>query len=298
MQLYSYWARATSTTPDTADGTLLELVAYAGSDDSPATARTRAETLANERATLLRAGEDIGGQPDDYPADGVPMREHVVRRLPDGRGGPLAAITRNHYGCLVLSTARFLIIDVDDTGLQLGQPGVEWRGFADFFRNLFRPSPPAPPPLSPRQQLEMRLAAWLQLNPAWNFRLYRTRMGFRLFVTHELLAPDSAATAEVFKAMCADSTYVRMCRRQQCYRARLTPKPWRIGWHRPPNPFPFDTPTQQQEQQTWEQEYETRRQPFSVCEWLGEYGSGTVLPELQPLLQLHDDACLGGRKLA
>ena len=297
MQLYSYWARATSTTPDT-DGTPLELIAYAGSDDSPATARAHAEVLANERANRLLIGEEIVGQPEDYPTEGVPIREHVVRRLPDGRGGQLAAVTRNHYGCLVLSTARFMIIDVDDSGLQQEEPAVAWRGFLDFFQNLFRPTPPAPPPLPPRQQLEMRLAAWLQLYPAWNFRLYRTRMGFRLLVTHELLAPDSATAGEVFQAMRADRTYVRMCRRQQCYRARLTPKPWRIGWHRPPNPFPFDTPAQEQEQQTWQQEYDARRPGFSVCEWLGEYGSGQVLPELKPLIQLHDTACLGGLKLA
>lgn len=296
MQLYSYWARATSTTPNT-DGTPFSLIAYAGSNNSPADAHTRAEQLANERAARLLADENIS-HPDEYPAEGVPLREHLVRRLPDGQGGPLAALTRNHYGCLVLNTTRFMILDVDAADLQPSSVGIKWQDFVDLFWSLFRPTPPSSPPSSPEQQLEMRLAAWLQLYPTWNFRLYRTRLGFRLLVTHELLAPDSAVAQEVFKAMRTDSTYVRLCRQQQCYRARLTPKPWRIGWHRPPNPFPVDTPEQEQQQQAWQQEYDARRENFSVCEWVGEYGSGTVLPGLQALIQLHDDACLGGRKLA
>lgn len=297
MQLYSYWARATATTPNP-DGTPISLVAYAGSNNSPADAHTQAQRLANERATRLLADEPISIYPAEYPAGGVPLREHVIRRLPDSGGGQLAAITRNHYGSLVLNTARFMVLDVDAADLQPLASGLKWQDFVDLFWSLFRPAPPAALPLSPQQLLEMRVAAWLQLYPEWNFRLYRTRLGFRLLVTHALLAPDSAAAQEVFAAMRTDTTYVRLCRQQQCYRARLTPKPWRIGWHRPPNPFPYDTPVQEQQQQVWQQEYDARRKNFSVCELLGEYGSGTVLPVLQPLIQLHDEACLGGRKLA
>ncbi|SDY10447.1 hypothetical protein [Hymenobacter psychrophilus] len=297
MQLYSYWARATATTPNT-DGTPSSLIAYAGSNSSPADAHTQAEQLANERAARLLLGQPVVSYTDDYPAGGVPLREHIVRRLPDSGGGQLAAITRNHYGSLVLNTACFMVLDVDAIDLHPLVPGLKWQDFVDLFRSLFRPAPPSPPPLSPQQLLEMRMAAWLQLYPEWNFRLYRTRMGFRLLVTHALLAPDSAAAQEVFAAMRTDATYVRLCRQQQCYRARLTPKPWRIGWHRPPHPFPSDTPAQEQQQQVWQQEYDARRKDFSVCELLGEYGSGSVLPALQPLIQLHDEACLGGRKLA
>ena len=292
MQLYSYWARATAAESS------FPLIAYAGSNDSLAEARTQAEKLATERLARVLRAEEISTSPTDYPAEGVPIREYVVRRLPDGRGGQLAALTRNHYGSLVLNTVGFMILDVDAADLRQPSPNFTWRDFKSLLTRLFRPTPPAPPLKSPQELLEMRLAAWLQLYPEWNFRLYRTRLGFRLLVTHALLPPGSAPAQEVFSAMRTDTTYVRLCQRQQCYRARLTPKPWRIGWHRPPTSFPFDTPEQEQQQQAWQQGYDARRADFSVCEWVGEYGSGTVLPEFHSLLKLHNDACLGGRKLA
>ncbi|MBT9393926.1 hypothetical protein KLP40_12200 [Hymenobacter sp. NST-14] len=296
MQVYNYWSRATFHTRSPS-GYPVQFTAYAGSDESAAAARTRAEGLARERAALILANEW-----GNYPTGTRPLREHLVRRLPDGRGGTLAAITRNRYGSLILNTPGFMMLDVDDQDLQPPPPPIIlFEGLRRFFRRLFnQPSPPPllPPDPTPRGQLQLRLAVWLQLHPTWNFRLYRTRLGFRLLVTHQLLEPNTDTATEVFKALRTDTTFVRLCQQQHCYRARLNPKPWRIGYHRPPHQFPFDTPEQEQQQQAWQQEYTRRSQQYSVCEWLGEFGSGTVLPELKPLIQLHDDACLGGRKLA
>ncbi|PJJ59015.1 hypothetical protein [Hymenobacter chitinivorans] len=304
MQLYSYWARTTLDCQNVA-GHWFHLIAYTGSDESVVAAQAAGQQLLQERHSRLLHDEPL----HDYPSGTAPLREQLEQRIVTEHGELIAALTRNRYGSLVLNAPRVMFLDVDSHDLlepprpARQQPGTpfSWLG---FLRNLFAPAPPPPPPApAPPQpdalaQLEMRLAAWLQLHPEWNFRLYRTRLGFRLLVTHQLLGPGSAEAQQVFAAMRTDAIYVRLCQSQNCYRARLTPKPWRIGWQRPAHPFPYDTAEQVQQQRQWEQEYARRSQDFSVCELVGEYGSGTVTPEARQLTELHDAACLGGRKLA
>ncbi|WP_022823959.1 hypothetical protein [Hymenobacter norwichensis] len=294
MQLYSYWSWATLDCRN-ADGNPYYLTAYAGSDTSPAAAKTAAEQLVQQRYTRLLAGDKLG----EYPTGSAPLREQLIQRVHDSQGNQIAALTRNRYGSLVLNAPRLMMLDVDDQGLQ-PEPESEPFSLRHFLRNLFSPLPP-PPRLSPpelREQLRLRLTAWLQLYPDWNFRLYRTCLGFRLLVTHQLLDPNSPKAQEVFSAMRTDKIYVRLCQMQNCYRARLSPKPWRIGWRRPPHSFPYRGPEEEQEQQQWEQQYIVRSEAFSVCEWVGEYGSSYVLPEVKSLIELHDEVCLGGKKLA
>ena len=294
MQLYTYWDRTTLDCFD-ADGNPYHLVAYGGSNDSQAAAREAAEQLLQVRQARLLGPGALG----EYPTGAAPLREQLIQRIQDAQGGELGAITRNRYGSLVLNTPRFMMLDVDDH--DLGQSTPRNPGpfsFGRFFRNLFSPPPPPPPAPDAHTQLQMRLAAWLQLYPAWNFRLYRTRLGFRLLITHELLSPNGPEAQEVFAAMRTDSIYVRLCQKQDCYRARLSPKPWRVGWGRPPHAFPHNTAELRQQQQDWEQQYNARSEDFSVCQWVGEYGSGHVCPEAALLIKLHDDACLGSKKLA
>lgn len=294
MQIYSYWARTTLDLGDEHRGPFL-LTAYTGSDESLAAAQAAGHQVLQHRYARLQAAEPLGS---DYPSGSAPLREQVEQRVANGRGELIAALTRNRYGSLVLNTTRVMFLDVDDADLRRPLQPAGPFSLAGFFRKLFTPSPPPLPPLVPEEQMQLRLAAWLQLHPEWNFRLYRTRLGFRLLVTHQLLAPASPEAREIFAALRVDTTYVRLCQSQDCYRARLTPKPWRIGSRRPPHPFPYDTPGQEAAQQQWKMQYAALSQPFSVCHWVGEYGSGQVTPEARQVAELHDAACLGSFDLA
>ncbi|UOQ55201.1 hypothetical protein [Hymenobacter cellulosivorans] len=295
MQIYSYWARTTLDIGDEQQGPFL-LTAYTGSDESLAAAQAAGRQVLQHRAARLQAAQPL--RAGDYPTGSAPLREQVEQRIVGSGGELLAAVTRNHYGSRVLNTAQVMLLDVDDADLRRPIPTTEPFSLAGFFRKLFGPASPPPPPLVPQEQIQLRMAAWLQLHPEWNFRLYRTRLGFRLLVTHQLIAPASPEAQEIFAALRVDTTYVRLCQAQDCYRARLTPKPWRIGSPRPPHPFPYDTPEQQATQQAWEAQYTTLSQPFSVCHWVGEYGSGQVLAEARQVAELHDAACVGSSELA
>ncbi|MGP9491104.1 hypothetical protein [Psychrobacter sp. AOP7-B1-24] len=66
-------------------------------------------------------------------------------------------------------------------------------------------------------------------HPTESFRLYKTPAGFRIIATHDTISPSDALVADWFEYFHADANYVRLCQAQQCFRARLTAKPWRMA---------------------------------------------------------------------
>jgi len=66
-------------------------------------------------------------------------------------------------------------------------------------------------------------------HPTESFRLYQTPAGFRIIATHDVVLPSNRLVAEWFAYFHADTNYVRLCQVQQCFRARITAKPWRLS---------------------------------------------------------------------
>lgn len=72
------------------------------------------------------------------------------------------------------------------------------------------------------------VADYLEQGRKINTNLYRTKKGLRLIISgqHEW---DLDEAVEVMDKFDADPIYVMLCEQQGCYRARLTPKPIRVG---------------------------------------------------------------------
>ena len=66
-------------------------------------------------------------------------------------------------------------------------------------------------------------------HPIECFRLYQTPAGFRIIATHDIISPSDNVVEDWFAYFHADANYVRLCHVQQCFRARLTAKPWRMN---------------------------------------------------------------------
>ena len=66
-------------------------------------------------------------------------------------------------------------------------------------------------------------------HPTESFRLYQTPAGFRIIATHDVVSPSDNVVEDWFAYFHADTNYVRLCQVQQCFRARLTAKPWRLS---------------------------------------------------------------------
>lgn len=186
-------------------------------------------------------------------------------------GSADSIVTRNHYGCLVLNAARALFIDVDVLSPdqlagadQSCSREERWHGVLDDLRTV--------------------LAA--EANES--FRIYRTAAGFRVLATANEYDPTSPYSAELMRATGADSDFVDLCRIQNSFRARLSPKPWRCGTRRPPNLFPRHTESEQCRFAEWLFGYERASANRATCHYLGGIGPERVHPRIAPVIELHD----------
>ena len=101
-----------------------------------------------------------------------------------------------------------------------------------------------------------RLLQELELN--LQLRVYQTAHGFRLLVENQTIKPNGQLYRLLARAFHCDDSYLRLCIQQECYRARLTPKP---------GAEPGTT----------------------TCRYLGTVGDAGIDEALAPLIQLHDE---------
>jgi len=131
---------------------------------------------------------------------------------------------------------------------------------------------------------------WTRKNPEWGWRIYRTRAGLRLLATQGLVEADSGAADGIFEALGADPLYRKLCKAQKCYRARLTPKPWRCGIGKCSERWPWLDARAESKFQKWEAQYQSASAKWATCQLIRQLGNGTVHSEVEPIVKLHDDA--------
>jgi hypothetical protein len=150
------------------------------------------------------------------------------------------------------------------------------------------------------QLAKSRIARFLAAHSDWYLRLYRTPAGLRVLVMHATFNPSDLAVSECFQSLGADPIYVRMCQRQYCFRARVSPKPWRIGigQHLKPSPgvWPIN-PDRLPERYRWIETYERAAQSHSSCRFLEAQGSGAIHPTATDVQRIHDELCQANRPL-
>ena len=170
--------------------------------------------------------------------------------------------------------------------------------------------------------LQKRVAS----HPNEQFRLYETPAGFRLIAVHNLVLPSDDVVAEWFTYFYADDNYVRLCQVQQCFRARLTAKPWRmtevndnkLAKKIPANNFWFtdsslddarldamdeeqydDFEQQHNEikrRQQWIESYDEFAKNYKACRYVKSFGNPQMSNSLAPkaideFVHWHDKAC-------
>lgn len=271
MKLPRYWVRTivdiNGDSTESPDG----FWAFGWSDVSKEDARHRGQQRARNIAARYK-NEMLSD--DGYPYPDRPVCEEVVERH-EAQGW---AITRNGYGSLVLNTNAVMFVDIDLTSKP--KPG--------FWNRL----------LNRRQQQEVgpvientkQITASI---PGLGCRLYRTAAGLRLLVTSQTQDPASDGTRDLLGAFGSDSRYVLLCKIQESFRARLTPKPWRCKCDRPPFHFPYEKPEHLEKHARWIEQYNHKSQSFGVCVFIEHLGNPQVQPQIAPLVTLHDQYTLG-----
>lgn len=176
-------------------------------------------------------------------------------------------ITRNRYNCLVLNTDRLLIVDVD-----LGTPK-----YTDP-----RDCPASCQVAISQQQAIAALEALVEQFPNLGFRVYRTRNGLRYLCTTHEFHPLEPKSQRLMKSLYVDPLYARLCKFQATFRARLTPKPWRVERSEYTEQLTCDRITGM---------VLPSSSPYAVCHLIEIVGEQSILPEFAPIVESHDTYC-------
>jgi hypothetical protein len=279
MRVARFWARAQVEEDGYARG------AWGGSDISPEDAQAIAAQRARTMVAEVLAADDPGLHHYEYQRHDLP--EPIVQEVEDSNGARIAAITINRYGANVLNTARLVFVDVDLPEQQNGSGGL--------LGKLFGRKTPASD--SADEAME-RLRAWSRQSTSHGARVYRTAAGLRYLLTHPSMAPDGGDTGRLMEQLGADPLYARLCRAQGSFRARLSPKPWRIGVRGTPK-LSFEKLADASDGvNAWLRTYEQACGGYAVCELVDEVGN-TRPPDddTARLVSLHDDVAKVGSGL-
>jgi hypothetical protein len=277
MFIPRYWSKA-ETQAQTPQGYVMPVACWRGSPTSVADAETLAREAVERMASRIGRGE---GFPDRYAYGDRPVREEVLEEIADASGQVVAVLTRNGYGCEVLNAARVLFIDVD---LAPARPA---EGPLVRLARRFLPFLVAAP-RAPEADALARLAAWVDEHRGWRVRVYRTRSGLRYLVTHALFEPGGPESEAAMEYLGCDPQYMRLCRVQKSFRARLTPKPWRCGLKSPTVRFPWKNDDEERSIREWEREYAAITQDWATCALLDVVGGPAVIAPIATLVARHD----------
>ncbi len=313
MIVPQFWAEAQS--QGSQGNKTITVRRFGWSDNSQEEAQANAEQRSIEALNQILSGKNLERRERKAPyngSTGVPIREEVISRHGD------TVISRNSYGAHCLNTPDVCFIDIDYPDsppagylfktivvLQLLaaftaymiSSNIVWLGlaissllFSYTFATLafqivlkFKGGV--------EQILIQRIDDFLLEHPLWNLRIYQTPAGMRLLVTHRTFDVNDPEIQASFKALGADPMYARMCRNQQCFRARVSPKPWRIGItdHMRPRPgtWPVE-PDRLPQRNAWITQYEAAAVNFASCKFIQNKGSGAIHLNVEPVMALHD----------
>lgn len=228
-----------------------------------------AQRLADERANQIADRfRQLGEPPKKYIYSDQKLREPVIEALHQ------SVISRNAYGALVLNTSQAMFVDID---LPVENSG-------GFLKGLLGRSGS-----DPRQDILQRVQDWTHRHPGWGWRVYDTAAGMRLLATHQVFEPDSAVAQTVFEELGADPLYRVLCRVQRCFRARLTPKPWRCEVAAPKVRWPWANPQEEVEFAQWLLHYEQQSARCATTRLVTTLGLALVHPAVAPIIALHDE---------
>jgi len=117
---------------------------------------------------------------------------------------------------------------------------------------------------------------------------------------HKTFDPSEEAAFEFMRKLGSDPIYMLMCRNQKCFRARVSPKPWRVDMEHI-RPRPGVWPIKQERmnaRREWVRRYEQKGHRFSSCRFEASLGRGRVDRKCDAVRVVHDKYCKADQNLA
>lgn len=316
MIVPQYWAEARR--QHRASGRQVTVRRFGWSDISPEDAQAQAESRADDALAQILSGVKL---PRREPrtayngAVGVPIREAIVARYDE------VIITRNAYGARCLNTPNVFFADIDYQlkpsfrqsciifvacvavaallTWYVGHIGILVTALLAavvlwlvISRCLFAWQQLVGG--GPEKIARRRVEQFIGRHPEWHVRLYRTPAGLRILAMHQTFDPADPVTQEVFQELGTDPIYALMCANQRCFRARVSPKPWRVGIESHIRPrratWPFP-PERMVQYNRWIENYEGVARDFAACVYVDSLGSTATDPAAELVRELHDELC-------
>ena len=257
MRVFKYWNIAETTV--LIDGVEKLLSCYGGSNHSESDALTDGHQRL-EAVKRRIAGTERGKGPD-YEAD---IREEPLLWIEDRD-----VITRNRYGAEVLNSTSLIFVDIDEPVFRIWQ----------LFRRI-----------RSREEKKQAILEFVDRRikqrdlQGFGIRVYETHSGVRLILEGNALGPKSKEAKSLLRSFHADRLYTTLCRKQNCYRARLTPKPHRIEMKSLRLSYPYEGGDKNRIDE-WIKEYDSKSQAFSTCRLVKTVGSHFA----SPVVRYHDE---------
>ena len=132
------------------------------------------------------------------------------------------------------------------------------------------------------------IEGWVQKNRDFDIRIYRTFGGLRCLVTNRTFDPTQEGIREILQNLKCDPMYIKLCQNQECFRARLTPKPWQCGADKPPSRYPWDNSEDELKYRRWEERYKRAASRYAVCKLVKQIGYRKIHPDVSLILSVHD----------
>ena len=219
---------------------------------------------------------DFSAKPKETADYAQPICEEVCDTLDEHN-----LVTRNRYGALVLNSEDLLFLDVD----------LVSHTFGELVRSIFGLAVP-----DAKTRLLAKIERLRQKPPYQGLavRVYETKAGFRLLLAKPgLQTLNSPGMDRIFSDFDADLLYAELCRKQQCFRARLTPKPARIKMTTARKfRFPY-AEADREAMAAWLAEYEKKSADYAVCRLIAQIGKKFT----SPAIEYHDRMTKADRHL-
>jgi hypothetical protein len=257
MRVFKFWRIAETTV--LIDGSEKSISCFGGSNHSATDALTdghRRLEAVKRRIAGLHRGEGL-----DYEGD---IREEPIKWI-----GNQDVVTRNRYGAEVLNSTSCVFVDIDKPVFRIWQ--------------IFR----RPRSREQRKQAILEFLARRLQKPdvkGFGIRVYETHSGIRLILGGKTMDPRSQESKKLLRSLNADPLYSTLCRKQNCYRARLTPKPHRIKMKPIRLQYPYEDKDRDRID-AWIREYNSKSQRVSSCRLVQVQGNDSI----SPAVRYHDE---------
>lgn len=269
-----------------------DIHAWGYSDISEADAEIQAENRIEEIVGALSSDVDENFY---YPFS--VLHEDILEDL-SIKGMSQALVTRNRYFSQILNSDNMMFVDIDVPTWDI-KPAGFWQRIFGKEKLIIEKNK-----LEKESRFKKALKLVVQYTEGESnsgFLVYRTFAGFRLIASHKIFDPVSEEVQQVFDALGTDPLYQKLCKVQECFRARLTPKFWRLNKDFGISPsikfrltrtmlvdWSDDDEKRVSHFDDWIEKYEREHLNYATCQFVKHVGNQKVAKELMSLIEYHD----------